>query len=83
MEQEKIPFISPADMTPYGKIYDMVYSPPLTPLLLDAAEQGLDYANGLGMLAGQGELAFRIWTGCNPPVGIMKAVLASICIASQ
>ena len=83
MEQEKIPFISPADMPPYGKIYDMVYSPPLTPLLLDAAEQGLDYANGLGMLAGQGELAFRIWTGCSPPVGIMKAVLASICIASQ
>jgi len=83
MKQERIPFISPADMPLCAKIYDMVYSPPCTPLLRDAAEQGLDCANGLGMLAGQGELAFRIWTSCTPPVGVMKAVLASICIASQ
>jgi shikimate dehydrogenase len=56
-------------------IYDMVYAPPVTPLLREADRLGLRRANGLGMLAAQGELAFRIWTGIMPPPGLMKRVL--------
>jgi shikimate dehydrogenase len=59
-------------------VYDMVYAPPVTPLLQEAQRLGLRYANGLGMLAAQGELAFRIWTGFLPPLGLMKQVLAGI-----
>lgn len=59
-------------------VYDMVYAPPVTPLLQEAQRLGLRRANGLGMLAAQGELAFRIWTGSLPPLGLMKRVLAGI-----
>lgn len=55
-----------------AKVYDMVYSPPMTPLLREARDSGLQWANGLGMLAGQGEEAFRLWTGRLPPGGFMK-----------
>lgn len=60
-------------------VYDMVYAPPATPLLHEARRLGLRHANGLGMLAAQGELAFRIWTGNMPPLGLMKRVLTGIC----
>jgi shikimate dehydrogenase len=59
-------------------VYDMVYAPPVSPLLREAGRLGLRHANGLGMLAAQGELAFRIWTGMLPPPGLMKRVLAGI-----
>jgi shikimate dehydrogenase len=61
------------------KVYDMVYSPRITPLLCETAEMGLRGANGLGMLAAQGELAFTIWTGEIPPSGLMRSTLAAIC----
>lgn len=63
----------------HAAVYDMVYAPPVTPLLREAHRLGLRNANGLGMLAAQGELAFRIWTGIMPPLGLMKRVLAGIC----
>lgn len=56
-------------------VYDMIYAPPETPLLAAARRRGLRCANGLGMLAAQGERAFAIWTGVVPPYGLMKAVL--------
>ena len=60
-------------------VYDMVYTLPVTSLLQEAAGLGLKTANGLGMLAAQGELAFTIWTGVNPPFGLMKSALDGIC----
>lgn len=59
-------------------VYDMIYAPPVTPLLQEALRLGLKGANGLGMLAAQGELAFAIWTGTTPPFGLMKSVLDGI-----
>lgn len=44
------------------KIYDLVYAPPATPLLRQAAELGLTHCNGIGMLASQAALAFGLWT---------------------
>jgi len=78
MMDDKMPFVSPTEMAADAKVYDMVYSPPVTPLLRAAATHGLACANGLGMLVFQGELAFRIWTGVAPPAGVMKGVLATI-----
>jgi shikimate dehydrogenase len=58
-----------------AKVYDMVYSPPLTTLLVAAKRRNLSCANGLGMLAAQGEAAFYLWTGFAPPEEIMKTRL--------
>lgn len=64
-----------AEMRHDGAVYDMVYTPAETPLLAAAREAGLKCANGLGMLASQGEAAFELWTGLEPPRGIMKQTL--------
>ena len=55
--------------------YDMVYSKVDTPLLRAARLQGLRAVDGLGMLAGQGEEAFLLWTGRRPDPGMMRACL--------
>ncbi len=62
-------------MTTGAKVYDMVYSPPETPLIAAAKRRNLSCANGLGMLAAQGENAFYLWTGVTPPPGTMKTML--------
>jgi len=79
MNQDVLPFVDLADLSNNGRIYDMVYAPSVTPLLHQASKIGLRAANGLGMLAGQGELAFQIWTGILPPSGLMKSCLLNIC----
>jgi len=75
MNNEIIPHVDLKELPSGAKIYDMVYSVPVTPLLSDAAKLGLKCANGLGMLSAQGERSFRIWTGMEPPQGLMKSVL--------
>jgi len=56
-------------------VYDVVYAPPRTPLLLRAAARGLANDGGLGMLVRQGALAFELWLGVKPPLDVMRAAL--------
>jgi shikimate dehydrogenase len=79
MNNESIPYVSFDCGSQALKVYDMIYSPSTTPLLKDAAKAGFVGANGIGMLAAQGELAFAIWTGQDPPSGLMKSTLEVIC----
>ncbi|UFS72845.1 shikimate dehydrogenase [Geomonas sp. RF6] len=66
-------------LPPHAAIYDMVYAPLETPLMEQGRGVGLPVANGIGMLVAQGEAAFTIWTGQQPPAGCMKrAVLEGI-----
>lgn len=44
-------------------VYDMIYNPPETRLLRQAAFLGVSHANGLSMLVHQGAKALEIWTG--------------------
>lgn len=44
-------------------VYDMIYNPPVTPLLARAAALGLPHANGLTMLVHQGARALEVWSG--------------------
>lgn len=53
-------------------VYDMIYNPPLTPLLVHARALGLAHANGLSMLVHQGARALEIWTGKAVPVDAMR-----------
>jgi shikimate dehydrogenase len=54
---------------------DVVYSPLETPFLAAARARGLRCANGLGMLARQGALAFELWLGIPAPLDAMRAAL--------
>jgi shikimate dehydrogenase len=61
---------------PAGAIaLDVVYAPPETPFLRAATARGLVCANGLGMLAEQGALAFELWLGLTAPRDAMLAAL--------
>lgn len=69
--------LSPLD--PRAVVYDMVYTPWETPLLAEAARRGHRCANGIGMLVAQGECALAIWTGVEPPAGLMRRrILAAL-----
>jgi shikimate dehydrogenase len=57
-------------------IYDIVYNPLKTSLLLEAEKAGLTTHNGLGMLVFQGALSFKIWTDVDVPVKLMREILA-------
>lgn len=56
-------------------VYDVIYNPRETKLLRTAREKGLKTANGLGMLLYQGAEAFRLWTGKEMPVEIIKPLV--------
>jgi shikimate dehydrogenase len=79
MNGERIDFVDLARLPKGAKVYDMVYSPAETLLLREASSMGIAVANGLGMLAAQGEKAFTIWTGKTPLIGLMKRVLQGVC----
>lgn len=56
-------------------IYDLVYNPPETRLLREAAARGCQVLGGTGMLVYQGALAFELWTGIQAPVATMRQAL--------
>ena len=65
--------IPSADLLPDGIIVsDIIYNPKETKLLTMAREKGLPYFNGTYMLLYQGAEAFRLWTGCEMPVELIK-----------
>ncbi len=58
-------------------VCDLIYNPSETKLLKYAKEAGCRYVNGLGMLIHQGAASFRIWTGIEPPVEVMRQAVES------
>jgi shikimate dehydrogenase len=56
-------------------VYDLVYNPPLTPLLEQAQAAGARFANGLGMLVNQAAEAFELWTNRAPDREVMRAAI--------
>jgi shikimate dehydrogenase len=78
MNGERIEGINLAYLPEHAKVYDMVYSCSITPLVMEASSSGLQAVNGLGMLVAQGERAFEIWTGQRSPEGVMQQALDSI-----
>lgn len=75
MHGEEIPNLNLSLFDKNCIVYDMVYSKNKTPLLISAEKNLLRNANGLGMLAGQGEIAFKIWRKVEPTEGLMLKVL--------
>ena len=58
---------------PAALVYDIVYNPPDTPLLLEAKAAGAQTLGGLAMLVYVGVEAFEQWTGLKAPVDVMMA----------
>lgn len=63
-------------------VFDMIYNPPLTPLLAAARTLGLPHANGLAMLVHQGAKALEIWSGV-PAARTAPSMAAALAPATQ
>ncbi len=57
-------------------VADVVFSPPVTRLLRDAAARGCKTLDGLSMLVNQGVLGVQYWTGVLPDAIVMQRALA-------
>ena len=58
-----------------GLVFDMVYNPLETPLLLLARSRGIPVVSGLEMFVQQGARQFEIWTGKPAPESDMLRVV--------
>lgn len=70
----------PVDLTQWESrhlAYDMVYSPPETPFLKSAREDGARTGNGLSMLLHQGAASFVHWFGGAAPLEEMRQGLSA------
>jgi len=56
-------------------VADVVFNPPQTRLIRDAAARGCTTLDGLGMFVNQGVIGFKIWTGVDPDPGVMREAL--------
>lgn len=72
MEGTRLP-LDPAFLGPGQLVVDLVYDPPVTPLVRAARERGAVAVNGLGMLIHQAAIAFTLWTGEAAPLAAMSA----------
>jgi shikimate dehydrogenase len=67
--------IAAAWLQPNTIVYDIVYTPPVTPLMQAATERGCQTLGGIGMLVHQGAIAFEKWTGVTPCTETMRQAL--------
>lgn len=56
-------------------VADVVFNPPQTRLIRDAAARDCTTLDGLGMLVNQGMIGFQIWTGVDPDAEVMREAL--------
>ena len=63
-------------LQPNTIVYDIVYTPPVTPLMTAAADRGCPTLGGIGMLIHQGAIAFEKWTGVTPCTQTMQQALS-------
>lgn len=59
-------------------VCDVIPNPPRTRFLAEAEKRGAVTLDGLGMLVYQGAIAFKLWTGRDAPVAVMKRALESV-----
>lgn len=74
----KVDEMAPVDLKllPEGAlVYDIVYNPARTKFLQTAEELGYPTLNGLSMLLLQGKESYRLFTGENPDVEVMRQIL--------
>jgi shikimate dehydrogenase len=66
----------PAELLrPAMTVFDAVYNPRRTKLLVAAAAAGCPTVEGVQMFLGQAAVQFELWTGSKAPIGVMRRVL--------
>jgi 3-dehydroquinate dehydratase / shikimate dehydrogenase len=70
--EEKMPVRAEA-LARCGLVYDLVYNPLETELLRTARAAGARTLSGIEMLIAQAAEQFRLWTGVQPPIDVMRA----------
>ena len=69
------PAIDYARIRPRMTVCDVIPNPPQTPFLDEARKRGAQTLDGLGMLVYQGAIGFKLWTGQEAPVDVMRRAL--------
>ncbi len=72
--QDNISFLNSSFLRPDQMVFDIVYNPLETMLLKEATRVGAKAVNGLGMLVHQAAEAFKIWTGRDAPIELMRKI---------
>lgn len=72
---EQKPDLQYDTIQPHMVVTDVIFNDPNSRFLQEAAQRGAKTINGLGMLANQAALNFRLWTGREAPVSLMEEVL--------
>lgn len=67
-----------ATLRPQMVVSDVIPNPPNTAFLQRARAQGCTTLDGLGMLVYQGAIAFKMWTGEDAPVDVMRTALEEV-----
>lgn len=71
------PDIDFSTLRPNMTVCDIIPNPMETRFLKRAAERGCKTLCGFDMLVNQGAISFRLWTGKEPPLDVMKRALAA------
>ena len=72
------PQINYEGIRPSMVVCDVIPNPPRTPFLTQAEAQGARTLDGLGMLVAQGAIGFKMWTGYDAPVEVMRQALSEV-----
>jgi len=62
-------------LRPTMLVADVIFNPPQTVFLTEAAQRGCKTLDGLGMLVNQGVIGFKIWTDVDPDANVMREAL--------
>ncbi|MBN1662399.1 MAG: 3-phosphoshikimate 1-carboxyvinyltransferase [Deltaproteobacteria bacterium] len=69
------PPVPPEILRHFGVVMDVIYNPLKTQLLVDAEKAGCIILPGLDMFIHQGAEQLKLWTGLEPPRGLMTQVV--------
>lgn len=75
--------ISLADAQRSALVYDLIYTPEVTPLIADARAKGLETLGGLDMLIGQARPSFQLFYGQPAPSGDPSDILRAALLSGQ
>jgi shikimate dehydrogenase len=73
-----MPHVALDSIRPGLLVCDVIPNPPQTAFLKAAAARGATTLDGLGMLVYQGAIAFKLWTGVDADVTVMRRALEQV-----
>ena len=75
---DEVPAVAMDSIRPGLLVCDVIPNPPKTAFLRAAEARGARTLDGLGMLVGQGAIAFKMWTGVDAPIDVMRKALEEV-----